>query len=80
MVQSVDTGTETSVEAKYLSVDQGSQREVIEQISKILPDISVAIFSEAFVIESVDLGDLTGLVVTSEDCDSLFVPDLEGNE
>ena len=44
---------------------------------EILPDVCVAIFSEALVVESVDLRDLTGLVVTAEDCDSLFVPDLQ---
>jgi len=80
VVQSVDTGTETSVEAKYLPVDQGSQRKVIEQISEVLPDIGVSVFSEAFIVESVDLGDLTRFMVTSEDSDSIFVPDLEGDE
>ena len=46
---------------------------------EILPDVCVAILSEALVVESVDLRDLTGFVVTAEDCDSLFVPDLELN-
>lgn len=63
-----------------LVVDQGSEGEVVKEVGKILPDISVSIFTEAFVVEAVDLSDLTGLVVSSEDCDSLRVSDLEGDK
>lgn len=80
VIQCVDTGRETAVKTEDLVVDQGSEGEVVEEVGKVLPHVGVAVFSEALVVEAVDLGDLTGLVVSSEDGDSLRVSDLEGDE
>ena len=44
---------------------------------EILPDVCVAVLSQALIVESVDLRDLTRLMVAAQDCDSLFVPDLK---
>lgn len=60
----------------HLIVNQGSQGQVIKQISKEAPDVGIAIFSEALVVESVDLGDLSGLVVSTEDGDAVAVSEL----
>lgn len=80
VVQSVDAGRETTVKTENLVVDQGSEGEVVKEVGEILPDISVSVFAKTFVVETVDLGDLTGLVVSSEDGNSLRVSDLEGDE
>ena len=48
-----------------LVVDQSGQGQVVEEVGEVFPDISVAILSEAFVVESVDLGNLAGFVVTT---------------
>ena len=44
---------------------------------EILPDVCVSVFSKTFIVESVDLGDLTGLVVAAQYRDALAVTDLK---
>jgi hypothetical protein len=68
------------VETEDLVVDQGGKGEVVEEIGKVLPDICVAVLAQALVVEAVDLGDLTGLVVTAKDGDALWVANLQGDE
>ena len=63
-----------------LVVDQGGKGEVVEEIGEVLPDICVAVLAQALVVEAVDLGDLTGLVVAAEDGDALWVANLQGDE
>ena len=65
------------MEAENLAIDQGRKGKVVEQIGEILPDIGIAVLSQAFVIKSVDLCDLTGFVVTTQDGDSFTVSYLE---
>lgn len=80
VVQSVNAGRQTSVEAENLVVDQGSQRQVVEEIGKVLPYVGVAVLSKAFIVETIDLGNLSGLVVASENGDALGVSDFEGDK
>lgn len=63
-----------------LVVNEGGQGEVIEEVGKVFPDVRVAVFSQAFVVETVNLGDLTGFVVAAEDGDALRVADFESDE
>lgn len=55
----------------HLRVYQGSEGEVIEQVCEVFPNVGVAVFSEALVVEAIHLCDLSALVVPSEDCDAL---------
>jgi hypothetical protein len=80
IIEGVDAWGETSVEAEDLVIDQGCKGEVVEEVGEVFPDVRIAIFSEALIIETVDLGDLAGFVVTTEDCDALRISDFEGNE
>lgn len=68
------------MEAEDLVLDQGGQGKVVEQVGEVLPDVGIAILSQAFVVEAVDLSDLAGLVIPSEDGDALGVSDLESDE
>lgn len=68
------------METEDLVVDERGQGEVVEEVCEILPDIRVAIFPEAFVVEAIYLCDLPAFVISTEDCDSLGISDLEGNE
>ena len=68
------------MQTKDLVINQGREREVVKQIRKVLPDVRVAILAQTFIIEAVDLGDLAGFVVASEDCDAGRVADFKGNE
>lgn len=80
VVQGIDGWGEAAVEAENLVVDEGGEREIVEEVGEVLPDVGVAVLAEALVVEAVDLGDLAGLVVSTEDGDALWIADLEGNE
>lgn len=80
VIEGINAGGETAVEAEDLVVDEGSEGEVVEEVGEVLPDVGVAVFPEALVVEAVDLSDLTRLMVAAEDGDALWVSDLEGNE
>lgn len=59
IVERVDAGRQTSVQAEYLVVDQGGQRQVIEEIREVFPDIRITVLAQALVVETVNLGDLS---------------------
>jgi hypothetical protein len=80
VIECVDARGETAVKTEDLVVDQGSEGKVVKEVGEVLPDISVSVFAKTLVVETVDLGDLTGLVVSSKNGDSLRVSDLEGDE
>jgi hypothetical protein len=44
------------MEAEDLSFNNGSQREVIEKLSELFPDIGIAVFPQAFIIEAIPIG------------------------
>jgi hypothetical protein len=73
VVKCIDTWRETPVEAEDLVVDKGGEREVVEEICEVFPNIGIAIFSKAFVIETIDLGNLAGLVVATNEGDAIRV-------
>ena len=53
LIKCIDRGGETTVEAENLILDDGSERKVVKEFSESLPDISITIFTEAFIIETV---------------------------
>lgn len=65
LIQAVKTGGESAVETEDLAFNYGSEGEQVEEISEVLPHIGVAVLAEAFIVEAIDLGDLSGLVVAS---------------
>lgn len=63
------------MEAEKLVFNHCSEREEIEEIGEMFPDICTTVLAETFIIEAVGLGDLTGLVVATEDGDTGGVAD-----
>jgi hypothetical protein len=80
MVEGVDGGAQSAVEAEDSVLDDGRHGEVVEGVGEVLPYVGVAVLSEALVVEAVHLGDLATLVVAPEDGDAMAVPDLERHE
>ncbi len=80
VVEGVDGGGETTVETENLLLNQGSQRKVVEQIGEVLPHVRIAILSQALIIETIDLGNLAGLVVTTGNGNAFAIADLESKE
>lgn len=80
VVQGIDGWGKSTVETEDLVVNESGEWEVVEEVGKVLPHVRVSVLAEALVVESVDLGDLTGLVVSTEDSDALWVADLKSNK
>ena len=68
------------METEDVSLYDSGEWQVVEERGEVLPHVGVSVLSEAFIVESVDLGDLLALVVTSENGDSVWVSDLENDE
>lgn len=80
VVQSIDRGAQTAVQAEDLVLDKSGERKVVEKIGKVFPDIGIAVFAQALVVKPIHLCDLAGLVVSSENGDSLGVTDFEADK
>lgn len=80
VVERVNAGGETTVQTEDLAVDEGGEGKVVKEVGEVLPDIGVAVLAQALVVEAVDLGDLAGLVVATQDGDALGIADLERNK
>lgn len=65
------------MEAKDFILNDCRQRQEIEQICVIFPNICIAVFAQTLIVEAVDLRNLPGLVIAPENCDSFLKPDLE---
>lgn len=61
----------------YFLIDQGGQRKICKHIGEPSPDMVVAIFTEAFIVKSVDFVDFLALVISSKDGHSVFVSALQ---
>jgi len=68
------------VDAEDLSFNDGSSAEEVEDFCAVLPGVGVSVFAHALVVVTVDLGDLSGLVVTSEEGDVSGVPHLQAHQ
>lgn len=57
----------------HLVINEGGEGQVVKQVGKESPHISVAVFSQAFIVEAVHLGDLPRLVVSSQNGDPISI-------
>lgn len=80
VVEGVNAGRQPAVQAENLVVDECSEGEIVEEVGEVFPDISIAVFSQTFVVKAIDLGNLSTLVVPSKDGDSGRVSDLQGDK
>ena len=66
--------------AENFVINNCGQRKVVEDLSAVAPDVDRTVLAKAFIIEAINLGNLTGLVVTANQRDSLRVADLQGKK
>lgn len=66
-----------SSKSTHLVVDQRGQREEVEQVGKETPHVGIPVFSQALVIKPIYLRDLSRLVVTPQNRDTVPIPQLE---
>ena len=53
LVERVNAGGKTAMQAEDLALNDCSQREEVKKLGEELPDISVSVLSQAFVVEAV---------------------------
>lgn len=68
------------METENRVLDESGQRQVIEEVGEVLPDVGSSVFTKALVIEAINLGDLSTLVVATEDSNSVLVANLQGDQ
>lgn len=68
------------MDAEDAIVDDGGEREVIEDVSAVSPNIERAVLPQTFIVKSVDLGDLPALVVSPDQRDQIGIADFIGEE
>ena len=56
--------------------DNCPKREIIKYVSEYPPDWGTGVFPATFIVEPIDLGDLSGLVVPPDQVDSVGVSHL----
>ena len=54
------------MEAENISLNDSCQREIVEKTGEVLPNFWISILSEALVVESIYLGDLSRFVVAAD--------------
>lgn len=76
VVECVNAGRETSVEAEDLVIDESGEGKVVEKVGEVLPHICISVLAETFIVEAVHLGNLARLVVATKNGDTLWVSNL----
>lgn len=73
LVERADFRAEAAVHAQHFAVDDGREREEVEDLAARLPHRGVAVFLLALLVEAVHLRDLPGLVVAAHERDLVGV-------
>ena len=80
LINGLDFGRKSSMNAENFSLDNSSNAKVIEDFGAILPWVGISIFSNRLIVESVHGRDLSGLVVSSEQSDVSWVLQLQAKQ
>ena len=73
----VEGRAETSVDTENFVVNNGSEGQIVEDLGAVAPNVDTTIFLEAFVVESINLRNLSAFVVSSYQCNTLGVANLQ---
>ena len=60
--------------------DDGGKGQEVKNVGQILPDVCVSIFAEAFIVETINLSDLPGFMISAQNREAVLVPDFEANK
>jgi hypothetical protein len=80
LIDGLDFWGESSVNAENFSFNDGSDTKIIEYFCAVLPRVGISVFSNGLIIESVDGGDLSSLMVSSEESNVSWVLQLEAEQ
>ena len=74
LVDGADLRAEATVNAENFAIDDRSKDEKVEDLAAGLPDRSIAVLLLTLLVETVDLSNLAGLVITSNEGDLVRIP------
>jgi hypothetical protein len=74
LVDGANLRTEATVNAENLAIDDRSKDEKVKDLAAGLPDRGVAVLLLTLLIETVDLCDLAGFVIPSNESDLIRIP------
>jgi hypothetical protein len=79
-IEGMHRWTQTSMNAEYLIINDGTKSKEVKDICAVSPNIDCSVFSDTLIIETIDLCDLPALVVSSDKCHTLGVSDFQSQE
>ena len=68
------------MDAENLALNNSSDSKVVEHFHAVLPWVSISIFADAFVVESVNSGDLSSLMIPAQQGDAIWVFKFEAHK
>ena len=80
MIDGLNFRGKSSMNAENFPFNHGCDRKIIENFCAVLPRIGISILSNRLIIESIYLGDLSGLVVSSKQRDVTWVLELKAEQ
>jgi hypothetical protein len=80
LINAMDAGRQTTVDAKDLVVNDAGEGEVVEHVGEVVPDRSVTVLAAALGVETVGLGNSSGLVVAADEVDAVGVAKFETDQ
>ena len=66
LIQGIDRWRQASMNAEYFIIDDSCESKVVEDFSAVSPHIHRAILPQAFIIEPINLRDLSAFMITSD--------------
>lgn len=77
LIQSLYAWRETTVYAKDATVNDGRQTQIVKDFSAVSPNCNTAVFAETLIIKTVNLSNLSRLVVASYQSNSVWISHLK---
>ena len=80
VIEGINGRRKSTVQTEYTIRHNGRHGQIIKGIREMFPNVGVAVLAQAFVVKAVDLGNLSTLVVTPQDGDTISVSDFKSHE
>jgi hypothetical protein len=55
--------------AEDFAFNNGSNTEIVKDLSAVLPGVGITVLSDSFIVEPVNSGNLSGFVISSQESD-----------
>jgi len=65
------------MQAEDLVLYNCSEGEVIKEFSEVFPHVGISVFPQAFIVETIDLSNLSAFVISTQNGESVFIADFE---